>query len=162
MKSLLTAIAIGCSLALSAAPAQAAPASQLANFATTYGDFKPGYKFKLKVKLVSCSKTEGTKVTKNAPIPKSMPKYKKNAKVEFTIGSKGELKGPKFSAKFVGTTGPSINDYVTPSKDGFKLSSAARLEKNAKKKADAAVLTFNIRELKGFTMVAYQLVYTLE
>lgn len=162
MKSILTTIVVGCGLAISATPVHAAPASQLADFAKSYGDFKPGFKFKLKVKSVTCSKTEGTKVIKNAPIPKSMPNYKKNAKVQFTIGSKGELKGPKFSAKFQGTTGPSINDYVTPSKDGFTLSSTARVEKNTKKKPDAAVLNFAIRELKGFSMVAYQLTYTLE
>ncbi|MEO5913964.1 MAG: hypothetical protein ABIS50_07000 [Luteolibacter sp.] len=85
MKTLITAIVACCAALLPVTQAQAAEPA-----AKKYGDFKPGDTFTMKVATVA---PIGTR-------PKGFPVFTKGQNVKFTIGTKGELKGPGFSINF--------------------------------------------------------------
>ena len=74
--------------------------------AKTFGGFKPGKTFKLKVTEVISSKSVGTKIIKKAPIPSSIPKLKKGTTIRFKIGAKGQLTAKGLSIPFKSDTGP--------------------------------------------------------
>ena len=155
MRNLLPTLVIACGALLPVATVQAAPASQLSEFAKKdFGGFKAGYKFTLKVKEVTIIATSGKP-------PGSIPKFKKGEKIAFKIGSKGELTGPKkVKIKFAGTTA-NIVEYSSIGKDPLKLSSSGRIAKGTNGKPQDGVITFNINVLKGFTPSSYQVSYTL-
>lgn len=155
MKSLLTTLVIACGIVIPAT-LQAAPVSQISSFATkTYGKFKPGYSFSLKVSEVTVIKTSGN-------VPSSIPKFKKGQKITFKIGSKGELTGPnKVKIAFKGTSA-NINEYLSPSKDPLKLTSSGRIVRDTKNRASQGVITFNINTFKNFVPSSYQVSYTMK
>lgn len=151
MKTLLSILALACGTLLAATSSQAAPVSQLGNFAKKFGNFKAGDQFSLKVKKVTIVSTTGK-------IPKGIPNFKKGAKINFKIGSKGELKGPGFSAAFLSATG---NDHAFHTgKDPFKLITDSRMIKAAGKKPTTGNLSFHLVVLDGFNSNAYQVDYT--
>ncbi len=156
MRNLLPTIVVACGALLPVATVQAAPASQLSEFAAkTFGGFKAGYKFTLKVKEVTTIATSGKP-------PGSIPKFKKGEKINFKIGNKGELTGPKkVKIKFQGVSA-NINEYSSIGKDPLKLSSSGRISKGTTGKPEQGVITFNINTLSGFTPNSYQVSYTLE
>ncbi len=69
-----------------------------------YYSLSPGKKFTLKVTSVVSTSTDLGGGAKQVPVPTGIPKYKKNQSVRFTIGSKGELKGPGFTTPFKSAT----------------------------------------------------------
>ncbi|RYD18287.1 MAG: hypothetical protein EOP88_23115 [Verrucomicrobiaceae bacterium] len=156
MRNLLTTLVIACGAIVPVATVQAAPASQLSEFAKKdFGGFKAGFKFTLKVKEITTIATSGKP-------PGSIPKFKKGEKIKFTIGQKGELIGPKkVKIKFQGTSA-NIVEYSSIGKDPLKLSSSGRIAKGTTGKPESGVITFNINVLKGFTPNSYQVSYTLE
>ncbi len=76
----------------------------------SFGGFTPGLKFTFKVTKVECTKLEKFVYTKTA-VPKGVPKFRKNQKVTFTIGKKGQLIGPGLLLTYKSTSQPS-NSYV--------------------------------------------------
>lgn len=164
MKSLLTALAIGCISILPVAQVNAAPAAETATtFAPkTYGGFKPGKKFSFKVtKVISTKMSLGGKPQKTTP-PKGIPKFKKGQKVKFTIGKKGELKGPGFSLTYKGDGG-SANAYANAPKKGATQGDVGEVFKiNSNNKPTGVALTFFKVELKGFVPTVYSVNYILE
>ena len=103
MKTLLLSVIACCAVVLPVTQAHAADPA-----AKKYGDFKPGDTFTMKVATV-------TEIGKR---PSTFPVFKKGQSVKFTIGSKGQLTGPKFTINFE-PEGSSKNenyyDNVTPS-----------------------------------------------
>lgn len=168
MKKPLLAIIVCCGALLpvtqlEAAPRSKAPVSVSAKAAKKFGGLKVGQTFTMKVKDIIASHTEGTSVLKDKKPSKFLPGLKKGQKVNFTIGKKGELKGPGFNIKYVKSNVPSApNDYVNKVKDPFKLSSVGKVEKNTKSKPTRAVLVFTIRKMAGFGINTYEVTYTLE
>lgn len=156
MKHLFTSLIISCAALLPVATVNATPVNKVTSFgAKTYGGFKAGYKFNLKVAEVTVIKTAGN-------VPKSIPKFKKGEKISFTIGAKGQLTAPKkVNIAFKGVSA-NINEYLTTGKDPMKLTSSGRIVKNPKGKPTEGVLNFNINTLSGFVPNSYQVSYTLE
>ncbi|RYD73803.1 MAG: hypothetical protein EOP84_20970 [Verrucomicrobiaceae bacterium] len=155
MKQLITTAVIAFGFAATTT-VHAAPASQISSFATkTYGKFKPGYSFSLKVSEVTVIKTAGS-------VPSSVPKFKKGQKITFKIGKKGELTGPnKVKIAFQGTSA-NINEYLSRGADPLKLTSSGRIVRDTKGRASQGVITFNINTLKNFTPNSYQVSYTMK
>ncbi len=157
MKTLLTAIVISCGALFPVHHAEAAPASK------RFGGFASGQTFTLKIKSIISTRAEGIKIVKNAPIAKPIPNFKKGTKVKFTIGPKGQLKGPGFNITFIPSPATSApNDYSNTSKDPFKLTSVGKVEKNSKLKPTRAILSFHINKLSGSTLSIHDVLYTLE
>jgi hypothetical protein len=65
-----------------------------------YYNLTPGTKFTLKVTSVISTVAGLDGKAKRGPVPAGIPKFKKGDRVKFSIGSKGELKGPDFTTAF--------------------------------------------------------------
>lgn len=135
------------------------PLSQIQ--AATYGGFAPGKTFTFTVKSVSSSKTVGTKVTANVPVPTGIPKFAKGQKVKFTIGSKGQLTGPGFSIPFKADAG-TANNYVTVPTATKPSADSAIVFKSTAKVPTAASLHFFKVSISGFTATTNAVVYILQ
>lgn len=111
--------------------------------AKTYGGFKPGKTFSFKVKEIISSQAVGLGgVAKKAPIPNSVPKFKKGQKVKFTITAKGGLQAKGLNIPFKSDGGTS-NVYTKTTRKGLKLSNdSAIVYKGAKNKPTAVALSF--------------------
>jgi len=82
-----------------------------------YGGFTAGKTFTFTVGEVVSSATSGTQVITPAPPVKGIPKFVAGQQVKFTIGKKGELKGPGFNIKFQpGGDSIAANIYVNKPK----------------------------------------------
>lgn len=163
MKALLTAIVVASAAILPATSIQAAPAGKTIEFAAKkkFGDFTSGQKFTFTVDEVVSSKATLGGVNKKTPVPGGIPKFKKGQKVKFTIGSKGELKGPGFTIKFEADGGLS-NVYVNKPKKGSTQADTATVYKNANNKPAGVALSFFKVTVKGFTPTVYSVHYTLD
>ena len=130
----------------------------------TYGEFKPNYKFSLKVEEVVSAQVAGTFLNpgkaKKVKIPKGLPKYKKGQKVRFKIGQKGELIAPGTKIPFK-VDGGSSNVYNKNTKGRYPKTDTAVVYK-ANGKATGAALTFIRISGTPFKLKTYTLVYTLD
>jgi len=123
----------------------------------TFGGFKPGAKFTLKVTKIESTKLEMF-VTKKCPIPKGVPNFKKGQKVTFTVGKKGEWTGPGINLAFVEDNGPS-NNYVDRKSKNFNADEAD-VYKDTANKAVGAELFLHKEEHGGLGSIP--VVYTVK
>lgn len=135
------------------------PFSQLE--AKSYGGFKPGKTFTMKVTERITAKTVGTKVVKNVPVPTGVPNYKKGQKVKFTIGAKGQLtaKGLSIPFKEDGGTANVYNKVVTT---GAPKSDTGEVFKSSTNKPVNVALMFNRTKVDGFSTSVTTVTYVLE
>ncbi|GAA5123027.1 hypothetical protein JIN84_10855 [Luteolibacter yonseiensis] len=166
MKTLITSLIIAGGALLPATQIHAAPASQsvsAASKAKTYGDFAVGQKFTLTVTEALAVKGGLTGTPKKTSIPSGVPKFKKGQKVKFTIGSKGELKGPGFTIKFESPSALA-NAYINKPKKGSTAlnADAAVVRKNSLKKPVFAELSFFKTTGSGLKTTVYSVTYLLE
>lgn len=126
-----------------------------------FGGFAPGKTFTFKVTERVSGKVEGTKVTKNVPVPAGIPDYKKGQKVKFTIGKKGELTAPGLSLPFKSDAG-TANAYATLPTASNPRANVGQVFKTTANKPVSAALTFFKVSIKGFTATTNTVVYTLE
>jgi hypothetical protein len=155
MKKLLLQAFVGCAALL--------PFSQLQ--AAVPGGYPSGYKFTLKVKSKITSKTVGTKVTKNVPVPAGIANYKVGQKVTFTIGSKGEIKTPAFSVPFnAKSSTASSNSYlIVPKASTDMKATSVLLIKDSTTKAPAGVNYLYVNTKRtGFTATTISVDYGFE
>ena len=153
MKKLLLQLIVCATALLPFTQAQAAGAKR-------YGDFLPGKTFSLKVTNVTSAKASVTGGTVKSPIPSGIPKFKKGQKVTFTIGAKGELKGPGFSTTF--STGSITSNSYVDKQSGNTLPDQAIVFKNFKKQPEGVNLTFNKVNISGFSSTVHLVNYTFE
>jgi hypothetical protein len=145
---------------------------QQASAQKRYGDFAPKTKFKMVVTKVTATVNDG-KGNKPTKVPSSMPQFKVKDKIDFTIGSKGQLIGKlkkqSFSLPFIGSS-PILNSYAFYDTGTTTLAYTGSLGKNSKKKASTLELYFNRSELKidlgaglgGTSMETYSVLYELK
>jgi hypothetical protein len=128
----------------------------------TYGDFKPNYKFPLKVvEVVSVEVSPVNPAGKKVKVPKGLPKYQKGQKVRFKIGRKGELIAPGAKIPFL-THGGLSNSYSRIVMGINSKTDTAIVFKNSNNEADNATLTFNRTSGFGPEMKSYTLTYKFE
>jgi len=157
MKTLLAFIVVACGVI---APAMAAPASKGPQF-KTYGGFSPGKKFTFKVTELVSVKTDLGGKPKKCPVPKGIPSFKKNQKVKFVIGKKGELTGPNFSISYE-SDGITANAYVNKPTQKKPQGDIGEVFKTSTNKPTSAALNFFKVDVKGFSSVVYSVTYILE
>ncbi|MEO5715845.1 MAG: hypothetical protein ABIT37_20365 [Luteolibacter sp.] len=150
MKHLLLKLLV-CSAALLPVAQAQTPAAK------TYGGFTPGAKFTLKVSKVTSTKLQNFVSTK-CPIPTGIPKFKKGAKVVFTVGKKGEWTCSGMSLPFVKDNGPS-NNYVKHSSTNFNDDEADVFKDTAKKAVGADIFLY--KETHG-SLGTIPVVYTVK
>lgn len=130
--------------------------------AAKFGGFKNGKKFTLKVEEVISTKTTGFFGTPSkAPIPNGLPKFKKNQKVPFKIGKKGQLTAKGLSIAFT-TDGGTSNVYnnQTTTASGSKTDTGI-VYKDSKGQPSGVALTFIRITGAPFNLSTYSLTYTL-
>ncbi|GAA5124993.1 hypothetical protein JIN84_13450 [Luteolibacter yonseiensis] len=138
-------------LLLPAATLDAAPASK------KFGGFSSGQKFTLTVTEKKSVRTKGDDVKKNAAVPKDIPNFSKGENVTFTIGKKGQLKGPGFSIVYRETE-DNENFYANTGSNG----EVASVEKGKKGNAKEATLIFYKLSFSGVRPVTHTVKYELE
>lgn len=141
MKHLLLTVLTSCAVLL---PVQQASAQK------KFGDLAPKTKFKMVVTKVTATVNDG-KGNKPTKVPATMPQFKVKDKIEFTIGSQGQLNGKlkteSFSLPFQ-SGNPGLNTYVSYKVGQVTTSYTGSLAKSAKKKPTTLELYFNRTELK--------------
>ena len=88
-----------------------------------FGGWSPGKTFTFTVTSKISSATSGAQVIDPAPIPKGVPAFVTGQQVTFTIGKKGELKGPGFSILFQ-ADGGTANVFVNKPAKGAQPTTA--------------------------------------
>lgn len=163
MKTLLTSLIIAGGALLPVAQIQAAPASKDISFAAkTFGDFAAGKKFTLQVTEAISTKATLTGVSKKSPVPAGVPNLKKGQKVKFTVGSKGELKGPGFSIAFLKAS-TVANAYVNKPKKGSTVKAdTATVYKDSLKQPGGAALFFFKTSGTGLKTTVNSVTYVLD
>lgn len=144
-------------LACSAALLPIAQAQTTAVPAKTYGGFAPGAKFTLKVNKVTSTRLKNF-VSAKCPFPSGIPKFKKGAKVVFTVGRNGEWTCAGMNLRFVKDEGPS-NSYVKRNSKNFN-DDEANVFKDTANKAVAADI-FLYKEIHG-SLGTIPVVYTVK
>ena len=142
MKKLFLPILLGCSALL--------PVSQLQ--AAEFGDFTPGQTFTLTVTERFTARTKGFKTTKNVAVPNGIPNFKVGEKVKFTIGTKGQLKGPDFKITYRSDRG-NYNLYANRPTLETTQGSVATVHKNSRNKPTRAAVTFDRLTFSGIIPV---------
>lgn len=135
------------------------PFSQLE--AKTYGGFKPGKSFTMKVTEKITAKNVGTKVVKNVPVPAGVPNYQKGQKVKFTIGAKGQLIAKGMSIPFK-SDGGSANVYNKTVTTGAPKSDTGEVFKSSTNKPTGVALMFNRTTVSMTGATVTTVTYTLE
>lgn len=153
MKSLLIRSIACCAVLLPLATAQA----------KTYGGFKPGDTFNLKLDYRTSIKEVGSVVTDKQPIPAGIPKFKVGATVKFTIGKKGQLTAKGLSMPFKEVDAvihPGDVIYLAPPKNGYPFGDTGRLAKSAAGKPVSLGLDFAKTEITGGVTTTYHVYYS--
>lgn len=153
MKKLFLPILLGCSALL--------PVSQLQAAETTFGDFTPGQTFTLTVTERFTSRTKGFKVTKNVAVPNGIPDFKIGDKVKFTIGNKGQLKGPDFKITYRSDRGR-YNLYANRPTLETTQGSVATVYKNSANKPTRTAVTFDRLSFSGIIPVTTTVDYVFK
>jgi hypothetical protein len=108
--------------------------------ARTFGGFKRGDSFKLKVVGVESSRytySSGTDVA--SPIPGGIPKFRKNQVITFRIGAKGRLVAPRgVSIPFSHSKG-GVNEYDRAARGGT-ASQNAEIKRKGKRVSSGSLL----------------------
>lgn len=125
----------------------AALASTATVQAKTYGGYKPGRTFELKVVERSSVKKTAFDKDKNQPIPSGIPNFKKKQVVKFTIGKKGQLTAKGMSIGY--ETKISRGNYYESGESSYSKDYNAYVYKRAGNyKPRIVVLTF--KKTSGF------------
>lgn len=107
-----------------------------------YYNLPPGTKFTLKCTDVVSTVAGLDGKAKKVAVPNGIPKFKKGQDVKFTIGSKGELKGPGFSTNFKSASADTT--VYVDKQVGTKLPDTAAVRTNlTTKKATYTQLAFH-------------------
>jgi hypothetical protein len=126
-----------------------------------FGGFPVGKTFTFTVTNVSSSGTAGAQIINPAPIPKGVPALVNGQQVTFTIGKKGELKGPGFSIQFQAgsITG---NTYVNkPAKGAQPTTATVHKNTTTGEPTGVSMGFFSFRLVKRVPNVT-QVYYTLQ
>jgi hypothetical protein len=130
--------------------------------AAKYGDFAVGQKFTLKViKVTSTEKTGYFGTATKAPVPATLPKFKKDALIAFTIGKNGQLTAKGLSIPFAHGK-PKENEYNLFKNGTVTVTHNAEITKNAAKKATGGKLSFFINDYSGAEPVFRTVIYQLD
>ncbi len=122
-----------------------------------FGGFEPGTKFTFRVtKITSTRSILSGAFLKNVPIPKNLPKFEKGRAFHFSIGKKGQLKGPGFSFHLNNRL-PGLNYYLHPR--GALNGGGAIIYKSSASQPSSATVTFREYPDDGYL---YSVVYTLK
>lgn len=105
-------------------PLNQAEAAKKPKAPAVFGGWAPGKTFTFTVTSKISSATVGTQVIDPAPIPKGVPAFAVGQQITFTIGKKGELKGPGFSIAFQ-ADGGTANAYVNKPAKGAQPTTAS-------------------------------------
>ena len=127
----------------------------------TYGGFTPGQTFTFTVTDRTSTKTRGTKVTKNVPVPNGIPDFAEGQTVKFTIGAKGQLKGSGFSIRYRSDKGD-VNLYSNNPSTSSIAGEAATVSKTRRDRPTDATLTFYRVRFSGFVPISHFVQYDLE
>lgn len=127
----------------------------------TYGDFTPGQTFTFTVTEKTVRKTRGTSVRRDVPVPNSIPDFAVGQNVQFTIGGRGQLKGPGFSIAFEGEEGR-FNFYSNDPSFDEPNGEAATVRKSSRNRPKSATLTFYKFKFDGFVPVTTVVHYILD
>lgn len=130
---------------------EAAPAGK------KFGGFTAGKKFTLTVTEKKSTRTKGDDVTKNAKVPKDIPNFSKGETITFTVGKKGQLKGPGFSIVYRESE-DGENYYANTGSNG----EIANVEKGKKGIVNEATLIFYKLSFSGIRPVTNTVKYELE
>jgi len=158
MKTLLIKAIVCCAALVPFTQVKAAEAP-----ARNYYNLPPGTKFTLTTKNVVSTKAGLDGRAKQCPVPTGVPKFTKGKKVTFTIGSKGELKGPNntFSTAFKSASADTT--VYVDKQVGTKLPDTAAVKTSlVTKKATYTQLAFHKVTGSGFGTTVYFVVYTFE
>jgi len=140
MKTLFTALALACGALLTTTAAHAQPSSQLADFAKakTFGNFKAGDTFSLKI-------TNVTILSSDKKPPKGAPtKWKKGNKIKFTITKKGEISAAGMKpVPYLSVDGAGLHMF-RKSKSPYDLISTVRMAKLPGKKVTKGDAVFQL------------------
>ncbi len=139
MKTLVTAIVVACGALLGTTGAHAQAASQLGDFAKpkTFGNFKAGDTFSLKVKNV-------TLLSSDKKPPKGAPTWKKGNKIKFTITNKGEISAPGLKpVPYLTVDGAGLHAW-RKSTSPYALISTVRMAKLPGKKVTSGDAVFQL------------------
>ncbi|RYD85139.1 MAG: hypothetical protein EOP84_03440 [Verrucomicrobiaceae bacterium] len=162
MKNIVASIIVALAAVAPVSSLQASPVGKTTQFASkTFGGFAVGKKFSLKVTALSASSATATGSVTKVAVPAGMPKFKKGQRVNFTIGKKGELKGPGFSIPYNTATDYSNTYLVKPTAKKPKADMAV-LRKEINQKVTAATLSFFKTTGSGFGTKVITVVYVLE
>ena len=125
-----------------------------------YYGLAPGKTFSLKVSNVVATKATLTGAVKTK-VPTGIPKYAKGQTITFTIGSRGELKGPGFTTAFKSAT--ARDSLYLEKQVGSNLPDGAVVRKDSKLKPVFTELVFYKTTGAGtMSQAVYFVVYTLQ
>jgi hypothetical protein len=127
------------------------------------GGFNKNQAFKLKVIERTVGATVGTTVVTNPAVPSAVPNLTLNQETSFTIGSKGELKGPRFSIPIIASNN-TVNNYATvPKRGNLSINQAIVYKAGSNPSTPTEVfLTFFNVKLKGNVPTTTTVVYHLK
>jgi hypothetical protein len=130
--------------------------------AADFGDFKVGQKFKLTVTQVkSTVKTGYFGVESKVPIPSSVPKFKKKAKVAFSISKGGKLTAKGLNIPF--SHGDAVANEYNFYKEGTpSVTHNAEITKDSNKKPTGGTLSFFINDYSGPEPIFRTVIYELD
>lgn len=125
-----------------------------------FGGWSPGKTFTRTVTNVTSTGTVGMQNINPAPIPKGVPVLVTGQQVTFTIGKKGELKGPGFSILFQ-ADGGTANAYVNKPAKGAQPTTATvykNMTSGEPTNIAMAFFTFKlVKRIPNVNMVTYTL-----
>lgn len=126
------------------------------------GGFNKNQAFSLTVRERSVGAAVGATVVVNPAVPSTIPNFPLGQKVAFTIGSKGELKGPRFSIPIIASA-TTYNNYVTVPKRGNLSSNQAIVYKTGSNPSNPSeiFLTFTLFKLSHSVVTTTTVVYRL-
>lgn len=126
----------------------------------SFGGFEPGTEFTLTVKDRISTRTKGSDVDKNVPVPDGLPRFKEGRKLQLVIGKRGQLKGPGFSIDF--RKGKRLANVYADNIGGSLRKGAAATVAKEDQEPVAAVITFTKLGFSGFRPVTHNVTYVLE
>lgn len=164
MKKLILQTIVCCAALLPIAQLQAAPqGKEIAgslNAKKKIG-FPVGTKFTMTVTVASSSKTKGTKVIAETPVPKGLPDFDETDKVKFKIGSKGEIKFSGFSVPFKEDGGSAFVYATIPTKAKPRANVVTIYKDSANAPTGAFIVYVKVAGT-GFNLSTNVVSYTME
>jgi hypothetical protein len=153
MKSIILKTIIACAALL---PFSVTQAGQ-------FGPFNAGDKINVEITARESFKTSLAGNAVSTPVPAGVPKFNVGRKVTFTIGKRGELKGPGFSVSFVPTGSTSnVASYYTFSRRNLTQTAAQIFTGVGSNLETTGTLQFVKTTIRGRTPTVTSVAYVYE